>query len=190
MPLSPFTTPIVQTPAASIRSIAYGLDNAKTPISRRKWSDDEIRQLLTLIQKKKTVPEIATILNRPISSINVKRLALAVDYYISENRPIPDIQKFTGLSVDEINKAIKKHQEKQKPVEGQEAKAEPSVQVTKDPEPEDKEPTKKEMMNVLLALQMKLKILVPDEPEPTMKDLMKVVKDLEKRMDTLIHNIQ
>jgi hypothetical protein len=61
------------------------------------------------------------------------------------------------------------------------------------PEPKalyEPEPTMKEIMTILLALNIKVKALVPDDPEPTMRDLMKVVKDIQKRLDTLIERVQ
>ena len=63
-------------------------------------------------------------------------------------------------------------------------------QVEKKEEKQEQEPTMKDMMAILLALQEKVKGIVPDEPEPTMRDLMKIVKDIQKRMDTLIERVQ
>lgn len=203
--------------AQSIRNKIYGLDNAKGATSRPHWTTEEDTQLLTLINKKKSMDEIAALHNREIPGIKLRLQKLASDYYFYESRTFDEIQKRTNLTHSEIERAIAKR----KAAEPNITQSPPSLtpvgpkkkavsKATTNPiatskledlivaespnvKPQLKqeaEPTMKEMMLVLLQLQDKVKGLAPDEPEPTMRDLMKVVKDIQKRVDTLIERVQ
>jgi len=204
--------------AQSIRNKIYGLENAKTATSRPRWTTEEDTQLLTLINKKKSFDEIAALHNREIPGIKLRLQKLASDYYFYESRTFDEIQKRTTLTHSEIERAITKRKtteptitQSPRPVTPTGPKKKAVSKATTNPivpsklddlivaetpklvskKPEDeKEPTMKEMMAVLLSLQEKVKGIVPDEPEPTMRDLMKVVKDIQKRMDTLIERVQ
>ena len=208
MSLSPFTTPI--SSARSSRNQILGLDNAQKPVVQRKrWTDEEEIQLLTLLKKKKSIEEIAAVHGRTVTAINLKRQSLAAEYHFNEGRTSQDIQKLTGLTAAEVDKAIAKHSVTMQPPAT--AQADLTVQPLDrtvllpplPPSPPDQqnyvavkeseqsqEPTMKEMMALLLNMQKTVKILVPDEPEPTMRDLMKVVNDIQKRLDTLIAAVQ
>lgn len=171
-----------------------GLENAQKPVVQRKrWTDEEEIQLLTLLRKKKPIDEIAALHGRTQTAINLKRQSLAAEYHFNEGRKNQDIQKLTGLTEAEVEKAISKHSVTMQP---------PIVETTAlpplPPSPPDQqnyvavneqlqqsEPTMKEMMDLLLKMQKTVKTLVPDE-QPTMRDLMKVVNDIQKRLDTLI----
>jgi hypothetical protein len=201
MSLSPFNTPL-STP--SIRTQIYGLDNAKpTPqVVRKRWLSDEVVQLLTLIKKRKPLEEIAALHGRTTTAINLKRQSLAADYHFFENRDTAVIQKLTGLTKVEVEKAIAKRAAKMASEQSQEQEQEQSQeqqqsqQQSQQPDPvvttvytlptqkQEPEPTMKEIMTVLLGLQEKMKQL--EGPEPTMRDLMKVAKDIQARMDMLI----
>ncbi len=74
----------------------------------KKWDDDEVSKLLTSIQKKKTISEIATEHQRTTGAINSERRKLAVDYWFNDKRPIEEIIKFTGLTKEEIEDSIKR----------------------------------------------------------------------------------
>ena len=199
----------------SIRNKIYGLDNAKGPTTRPRWTTEEDSQLLTLIKKKKSIDEIAALHNREIPGIKLRLKKLASDYYFYESRSIDEIQKLTTLTQAEVERAItnrkateptitqtprpvtpvgpkKKHVSKATTNPIVESKLEDLIvtESTNVKPQQEQEPTMKEMMAVLLALQEKVKGIVPDEPEPTMRDLMKVVKDIQKRMDTLIERVQ
>ena len=74
----------------------------------KKWDDDEVLKLLTSIQKKKTISEIATEHQRTTGAINSERRKLAADYWFNDKRPIEEIIKFTGLTKEEIEDTIKR----------------------------------------------------------------------------------
>ena len=74
----------------------------------KKWDDDEVLKLLTSIQKKKTISEIATEHQRTTGAINSERRRLAADYWFNDKRPIEEIIKFTGLTKEEIEDTIKR----------------------------------------------------------------------------------
>jgi hypothetical protein len=74
----------------------------------KKWDDDEVLKLLTSIQKKKSISEIATEHQRTTGAINSERRKLAADYWFNDKRPIEEIIKFTGLTKEEIEDSIKR----------------------------------------------------------------------------------
>ena len=73
----------------------------------KKWDDDEVLKLLTSIQKKKTISEIATEHQRTIGAINSERRKLAAEYWFNDKRSIEEIIKFTGLTKEEIEDTIR-----------------------------------------------------------------------------------
>ena len=96
------------TATQSIRNKIYGLDNAKGPKTRPRWTTEEDSQLLTLIKKKKSMDEIAALHNREIPGIKLRLQKLASDYYFYESRPFDEIQKLTTLVPADIERAIAK----------------------------------------------------------------------------------
>jgi len=72
------------------------------------WKDEEIMQLLQSIQKKKSIEEIAEEHGRTVGGINSRRRELAADYHFNGNRTIEEIQKFTGLTKEQVEDAIKR----------------------------------------------------------------------------------
>ena len=72
------------------------------------WKDDEIVKLLTEVRKKKTISEIAEEHQRTTGSISGQLRKLAGDYYYNDKRSIEEIQKFTGLSKEQVDDVIKK----------------------------------------------------------------------------------
>jgi hypothetical protein len=194
-----------------------GLENAQKPVVQRKrWTDEEEIQLLTLLRKKKTIEEIAALHGRTATAINLKRQSLAAEYHFNEGRSNQDIQKLMGMTPTEVDKAIAKHsaaaaaaaavtssvQEQQQQQQQQQQPLDLTVPLPPSPpdqqnyvavaqeqqQEQEQEPTMKEMMALLLNMQKTVKILVPDEP--SMRDLMKVVTDIQKRLDTLIATVQ
>ena len=94
---------------ATEKKSLFGLDPSKYPARMGKpWKDEEVLQLLQSIQKKKSIEDIATEHGRTIGGINSKRRALAADYHFNGNRTIEEIQKFTGLTKEEVEDAIKR----------------------------------------------------------------------------------
>ena len=73
-----------------------------------RWDDDEVRKLLTSIQKKKPILEIAIEHQRTTGAINAEMKKLAADYWFNDKRPIEEIIKFTGLTKEEIEYTIKR----------------------------------------------------------------------------------
>lgn len=76
----------------------------------KKWEDDEVLKLLTSIQKKKSVADIAAEHERSPSAINAQRKKLAADYWFNDKKSIEYISKWTGLSKGEIEEAVERRQ--------------------------------------------------------------------------------
>ena len=74
----------------------------------KKWDDAEVLKLLKSIQKKKSISDIAIEHERTIGGINSERRKLAADYWFNDKRPVEEIIKFTGLTKNEIEEAIRK----------------------------------------------------------------------------------
>jgi len=72
----------------------------------KRWTDEEIIQLLTSVRKKKTHEELAVIHGRSKGAIFSKLKSLAIDYYEGEGKTVEEIQRFTGLSKEVIEQAI------------------------------------------------------------------------------------
>jgi hypothetical protein len=74
----------------------------------KKWDDDEVLKLLTSIQKKKSIADIAVEHERSPGAINSERKKLAADYWFNDEKPVEYISKWTGLSKEEIEEAIER----------------------------------------------------------------------------------
>jgi len=72
------------------------------------WEEEEIQKLLSSISKKKDIHEIALEHERTVGGINSRINKIAVDYWFNNKLPIEKIQKFTGLTVIQIQEEIKK----------------------------------------------------------------------------------
>ena len=70
------------------------------------WPEEEIISLLKLIQKKKSLEEIATHHERSIGGIKSRLRGIAADYYFNDKYTIEDIEKYTGLTASEIEDSI------------------------------------------------------------------------------------
>lgn len=70
------------------------------------WEDEETAKLLKLIQKKTPITDIALEHQRTEGGINSKRKSLAAEYYFNDQRPLEEICKFTGLSIEEVSTVI------------------------------------------------------------------------------------
>ena len=77
-----------------------------------RWNDDETRQLLTNIRKKKTIVEIADIHERTTTSISNRLNEIAADYHFFDARSTEDIMKYTGLSHKQVVNAIERRKAK------------------------------------------------------------------------------
>ena len=88
---------------------SFGLDMSKYPARMGKvWSKEEIKTLLSSIYHKKSIADIALVLERTEGSIESYRRKLAADYHFNDNRPIEEIQAFTGLTREQVEDAIQR----------------------------------------------------------------------------------
>ena len=136
----------------------YGLDPSKYPARiGQPWKDEEVEKLLRNIQKKKTMEEIAKEHQRTVGGIYSRIRELAADYHFNDNRPIEEIQKYTGLTKKEIEEAIKKR-------EFNDALKKPHISLQPKPaieKPKEEEmPTMKEVVSLLKDIQGKLNLLL------------------------------
>jgi hypothetical protein len=122
------------------------LDPSKYP-SRlgQPWDDEETLRLLTSIQKKKAIDEIAKEHDRTVGGIRCQIQRLAADYHFNDQRPIEEIQKYTGLSVQEIQTIIRKKQK---------------VPIKKNSDAVPESPSLKEILAVVKDIQYKLNLLI------------------------------
>lgn len=135
------------------KKLMYGLDPSKYP-SRlgQPWKEDEVVKLLTSIQKKKSIGEIAKEHDRTEGGINSYIRKLAVDYHINDKRPMEEIQRFTGLSKEQIEDAIKKREFKDAV---KKSKVDKKKKAT-----EEELPTMLEIVSLLKDIQGKLNTLL------------------------------
>ena len=91
-------------------------DPAKYPARMGKsWMEEEVVQLLASIKKQKMIEDIATEHERTVGGISSQLKRMAAEYYLNDGRTIEEIGKFTGLSTQQINDAIKKYSEPKQP---------------------------------------------------------------------------
>ena len=183
--------------AQSIRSKIYGLDKAKSATSRPRWTTEEDSQLLTLINKKKSLDEIAALHNREVPGIKLRLQKLAADYYFYQSRTLDELQKLTTLTHSEIERAIAKRKT-----------AEPTI--TQSPRPVTptvskkvvKKAVSKATTNPVVCLEelivaespkpvskkpeVEPKSEVKPEAEPTMKEMMAVLLQLQEKVKGII----
>jgi predicted DNA-binding protein YlxM (UPF0122 family) len=119
------------------------------------WNEDEIIKLLKSIKDKKTNEEIAKEHDRTIGGINSYIRKMALDYYYNDKRSIEEIQKFTGLSKEQIEDAIKKHELKITTKKSSE-----SIKHKVEKATEDEMPTMLEVVLLLKDIQGKLNMLI------------------------------
>ena len=136
----------------------HGLDASKYPSRMgQSWKDEEIQKLLRNIQKKKTMEEIAKEHQRTIGGIYSRIREIAADYHFNDNRPIDEIQKYTRLTKEEIEDAIKRRK-------FNEALKKPHVSLQPKPvieKPKEQEmPTMLEVVSLLRDIQGKLNLLL------------------------------
>lgn len=76
----------------------------------KQWKEEEIIKLLANVQKGMTHSQISENHGRTVGSITSKLKGMAADYYFNDERPINEIKKYTGLSIEDISEAISKRQ--------------------------------------------------------------------------------
>ena len=74
----------------------------------KRWTDEEVIQLLTLVRKKESHPSIAATLGRTVGAIDAQLKKLATEYYENDGMSIDTIQKMVGLPRSTIEEAIQK----------------------------------------------------------------------------------
>jgi len=137
----------------------YGLDPSNYPTRLgQPWKEEEVVQLLRSIQKKKSVEEIAKEHDRTVSGIKHYIRKLAVDYHIHEKRTMEEIQTYTGLTKEQIEDAITKHERKDAVKKSSET-TEHIVRKQKKAT-DEKMPTMMEIMSLLKDIQAKLTMLI------------------------------
>jgi hypothetical protein len=105
-----------------------------------RWNEDETRELLNSIRKKKTIVEIAAAHERTTTSISNRLIEVAADFHFFDARPTEEIMKYTGLTHKQVVNAIERRKakimvaEKRKVVPAEPAHVEPVEPVTKDSE--------------------------------------------------------
>lgn len=130
----------------------------------KSWKEEEIVQLLSNVQKRLTHGEIAENHGRTVGSITSKLKGIAADYYFNDERPIDEIKKYTGLSVEDISDAISKRQyemDNKKPSKKAQVKASPSP---------------------IVAEPVETKGATKDDFYHTIKELLTVAKDIQRMM--------
>jgi hypothetical protein len=131
------------------------------------WSDKEVKELLTEVQKKVPLELIADLHERTQGAITSRLRVIAAESYF-KNTPIPEIQKMTGLSVDQISDAIAKREAQAKWREEKQKK-----KLEKNQKKQDQAP---------------LLVKVTPEPVSDTKEILFLLKDIKVLLQTLINN--
>jgi hypothetical protein len=76
----------------------------------KKWSSDEINNLLNEIKEKKEIKDIAALHKRTVGGITSRLREIAAKYFIEDSKPIAEIMVLTGLPKDDIIDAISKRE--------------------------------------------------------------------------------
>jgi hypothetical protein len=112
----------------------------------QKWDEDEELKLLTLIQQKKSVDDIAKEHQRTTGAITSHLGVLAAEYWFGDKLPIEEIARITGLTHSQIEDAIKKRK--------------PQKEKKNTIKPVEKPSEMKELISLLKEMNSKLSILL------------------------------
>ena len=126
----------------------------------KSWKDEEIVKLLSNVQRGLSHAEISEKHGRTMGSITSKLKGIAADYYFNDERPIDEIKKYTGLSVEDISEAISKRQY----------------------EMDTKKPSKKTAPVAAASVAIETKGVTKDDFYNTMVELLTVAKDIQRMM--------
>jgi hypothetical protein len=147
----------------------YGLDPSKYPANIGKpWLDDEVLQLLQGVRKKKTIEEIAEEHKRTVGGIKSRLRQIATDYH-NEGRSIEQIEKFTGLTTEEITDAIERRKV------GEMLR-----------ERRAKEKAAAKHIDSVSKPQKQTSIKSFTEAQPTIKDLIEILKDVQQKVTMIL----
>jgi transposase len=146
------------------------------------WNQSEIQELLTRVQQKKSVHEIANEHQRTKGSITAKLRQIAADYYYNNEYSIEKIQKYTGLSEDVILDAIERRKFKNYKNEEKQNVAEKTC--TETTQINSDQSTLKDIAKSLCEIKELLKLLVEQRTTPPVK---KIIKLKPKVQNTINH---
>ena len=147
------------------QKLMYGLDPSKYPSRMgQRWKDEEVIKLLTSIENKKTIEDIAKEHDRTVGGIRSYINKLATDYHFNNKMSIEEIQKVTGLSKEEIDDAVKRREYKQ------------SLK-------KNSSEIKKKTKPILSKLE------TTDEYEPTIKEVVSMLKDIQEKLNMLLEKV-
>lgn len=153
--------------AASLpkNKVMYGLDASKYPSRMgQSWKKEEVTKLLTSIQEKKSIEEIAKDHDRTEGGIRSYLNKIAVDFHLKDNKPMEEIQKVTGLTEEQIKEALKRHETKESVKESAKTlrlETKEALKVTTtEKDPEDRLPSMLEVVTLLKDIQRKLNLLL------------------------------
>jgi len=132
------------------------------------WNDDDVVTLLANVQKKKTLEEMADIHGRTVRGIEARLREIAADYYFNDNRPMKEIEKYTGLTPTVIADAISRRQYRNDMAE---KKSEGKFKT-----PLTQSPKKQTLIEDSMVFQQK------DGVHETLKELLVVAKDIQRMM--------
>jgi hypothetical protein len=121
------------------------------------WTEEDIKQLLDDVKNKLSHEEIATKHERSVGGIRARLKELAADYYFNNELPVDKIQKYTGLTVEEISDCISKRQWKMDNATPKKSKAQPSQQILQNQPTQQDTSELKEMLVVLKDIQSMMK---------------------------------
>lgn len=126
------------------------------------WSENEEKQLLQEIQKKVPFEMIAELHERTEGGIRSRLREIAANYYFNNNLSVSEIQKFTGLSVDQISDAISRRQNRVEKKEQKKTKEKQKILIKDSPvfqEPK-KEETPVSDTKEIISLLKDIKVLL------------------------------
>jgi IS30 family transposase len=115
----------------------------------QKWDEDEELKLLTFVQQKKSVNDIAKELSRTSGGIRKHLRRLALEYWFGDKLSIKEISRITGMTHSQIENDIQKKKNADK------AKAESNTT-----EPSENPSEMSEMISLLKEMNSKLSLLL------------------------------
>ena len=151
-------------PMTTQKKTMYGLDASNYPTRMgQSWEDDEVQKLLNSIQKKKTIEAIALEHERTVGGIRGQLRRLATDYHFNDGRSIEEIEKYTGLTKEEIEDAIRRK------------------------EIRNSTSSRKKQANQVISSDTNT--IVIDESIPNLKEMFSILKDIQQKLTVLLDKV-
>lgn len=141
------------------------------------WTEEEVVKLLKYVKEGKSQHEIANLHERTVGGIKGKLSQLAADYYFNDERSIEQIQKFTGLSEEEIANSISKRQfQDARKLEKQQKQTKEKMMSNQSILPfVTQGPTNTEIMEKLVSLETMMKEILELHKEKSKKTIVKSI---------------